>query len=210
MGYALHSDERVSEARGSMSIAARVLWVELLLLCAVGCSEAKPLSAEEEANLAQSRLVGQPAPPFELTDNKGRLVRSGSFEGQWVVLYFYPRNDLPGCVCDASEYTDLLMHFHDLGALVFGIDDLSPRSHHTLSKKYHVSMSLLSDADRATTKSYGAWGPPPADDPSAEQTVRSTFLIDPQGVVRAHWRNVTAKGHVEQVRQRLQLLQKSS
>jgi peroxiredoxin Q/BCP len=165
--------------------------------------------ATAETEFLQGELVGRPAPEFALTDQSGRDVRLSTLRGRWVMLYFYPREDTPSCACDATEYTDLLMRFHDMDAELFGVDDLSPKSHQVFSRKYHLTMPLLSDPEHEAMARYGAWVRSPPENQSSGRVIRSTFLIDPQGIVRCQWRNVAAAGHVDRVRQRLSELQAS-
>jgi len=176
----------------------------LVLWLVAGCQPEAMNLACGSVECEPARWIGRQAPLFALTDQDGRQVNLERLRGRWVVLHFYPREDTPDCACHATEYTDMLMHFHDLDAVLLGIDDLSPKGHRAAIARYHITMSLLSDADRAVSTAYEAWAPG-----APGRAVRATFIVDPSGTVRAHWLNVTAKDHVNRVRQRLTLLQAS-
>lgn len=178
--------------------------VMMLLVLVAGCLPDAGLFTYGPAECEPGRWIGRAAPSFALADQDGRQWRSEQLRGRWVVLHFYPREDTPDCACHATEYTDMLMNFHDMKATLLGIDDLSPKGHRAAIARYHLTMSLLSDADRAVSTAYDAWTPGPPG-----RAARATFIIDPSGTVRAHWLNVTAKDHVDRVRQRLALLQAS-
>ncbi len=159
---------------------------------------------EEGSSMAGSRSkVGSKAPAFSLSDQGGRPVRLDDYAGSWVVLYFYPKDDTPGCTTEACEFTDGIGAFEKLDATVLGCSADSPESHRKFIAKHGLKLTLLSDPDRTVMKAYGAWGPKTMYGRTTEGVIRSTVLIDPHGKVAFHWQNVKAAGHAEKVREKL-------
>lgn len=151
--------------------------------------------------------VGQPAPDFTLPNQDDQPVRLAELQGRWVVLYFYPKDDTPGCTTEACDFTAGLKDFESLNATVLGCSPDSPASHRKFIAKYDLKITLLSDPEHAVMERYGAWGDKNMYGKITQGVLRSTVLIDPQGRVAHHWKNVKAAGHAAQVRQRLQALQ---
>jgi thioredoxin-dependent peroxiredoxin len=151
--------------------------------------------------------VGKKAPPFQLPDQDGKPVALKDLSGRWVVLYFYPRDDTPGCTVEACEFTAAMPQFRDLDALVFGCSADSAQAHGKFIQKYKLGISLLTDADRSVMKTYGAFGKKLMYGKPVEGVIRSTVLIAPDGSVAHHWATVKAAGHAEQVRAKLLELQ---
>jgi peroxiredoxin Q/BCP len=147
--------------------------------------------------------VGKPAPDFTLPDQDGRPVALAALRGSWVVLYFYPKDDTPGCTTEACEFTAGIADFEDLDAVVLGCSPDSPAKHQKFAVKYDLKVRLLADEDRAVLRRYGAWGEKTMYGRVTEGVVRSTVLVDPEGRVAHHWPRVKAAGHAEQVRQKL-------
>lgn len=113
------------------------------------------------------------------------------YAGKWIVLYFYPKDDTPGCTREACGFQDLSKIFHEHGAVILGVSRDDEKSHQDFKKKYKLAFPLLSDPDLSLHKAYGAWG--------EKSVIRSTFLIDPQGNLAKIWPNVKVDGHVEKV-----------
>lgn len=147
--------------------------------------------------------VGKKAPAFTLPDQDGKKVSLRELEGSWVVLYFYPKDDTPGCTVEACEFTDGVKAFEKLGAVVLGVSADSPESHRKFAEKHGLRIRLLSDADKKTMRAYGAFGEKTLYGRKFEGIIRSTVLIDPSGKVAHHWKTVKAKGHAEKVREKL-------
>ena len=146
--------------------------------------------------------VGDKAPGFCLAagDANGEEVRLEDYAGQWLVVYFYPRDDTPGCIAEALEFTGLKAEFQALGAAVVGISKDSVAAHRKFAAKHGLTVTLLSDADKAVLTAYGAWREKTSYGKTAMGVVRSTYLLDPQGVVRAAWPKVAkAAGHAAAV-----------
>lgn len=153
--------------------------------------------------------VGKQAPAFTLPDQAGNPVGLEDLQGRWVVLYFYPKDDTPGCTTEACDFTAGLKAFEDLNATVLGCSPDDAASHQQFIRKHDLQLTLLSDEDHQIMEQYGAWGEKNMYGRVTEGVIRSTVLIDPAGKVAQHWKRVKAAGHAEQVRRRLQELQEN-
>jgi peroxiredoxin Q/BCP len=157
--------------------------------------------------MAASKVeTGRAAPPFTLLDQDESKVALADFRGSWVVLYFYPRDDTPGCTTEACEFTEGIESFRGLQAVVLGCSPDTPAKHRKFIEKYDLGVRLLSDPDHEVMESYGAWGEKKMYGKTVTGVIRSTVLIDPQGKVAHHWPNVKAKGHAAKVQERLEEL----
>lgn len=164
----------------------------------------------EQAAAARSNFVGQPAPGFALLDQNDKAVRLTDLKGQWVVLYFYPKDDTPGCTCQATEFTELLRTFRDHNARVIGVSGDSPGSHRFFRQKYDLKIQLLSDPDFSTMLRYGAYAKTQQGNKQIGRVIRSTVIIDPNGKIAAHYPEVIPEGHAERVMEKLKALQAGS
>ena len=151
--------------------------------------------------------IGNAAPRFELLDHAGEGVSLDDYTGRWLVLYFYPKDDTPGCTVQACDFTAGITDFEGLDATVLGISADSTESHRKFIKKHDLAITLLSDPDHAVMEKYGAWGEKNMYGKKSMGIIRSTVLIDPTGKVAHHWPKVQAKGHVDKVRAKLEELQ---
>ncbi len=149
---------------------------------------------------------GEEAPDFCLPDQEDREVCLNSFRGKWVILYFYPKDNTKGCTQEALDFTSKLEDFQGLGAVVLGVSPDSVRSHKRFIEKHGLKVTLLSDESKEILKKYGVWKLKKRYGREYYGVERSTFLIDPEGVIRKVWRNVRVKGHVEEVLQALREL----
>ncbi|HEY5281192.1 MAG TPA: thioredoxin-dependent thiol peroxidase [Polyangia bacterium] len=147
--------------------------------------------------------LGKRAPAFTLQDQNGTKIALSDLAGEWVVLYFYPKDDTPGCTVEACEFTSELSSFEKLDATVLGCSPDSPESHRKFIAKHELKIKLLSDPDHAVMDKYGAWGEKNNYGKKTMGVIRSTVLIDPAGRVAHHWATVKAAGHAEQVRAKL-------
>ena len=147
--------------------------------------------------------VGSAPPPFRLQNQREETVTLDSLRGQWVVLYFYPRDDTPGCTKEACEFTEGLERFRDLDAIVLGCSPDSPADHRKFIAKHSLGLTLLSDPTHETMEGYGAWGEKVLYGRKSVGVIRSTVLIDPEGRVAHHWKKVRAAGHADHVARRL-------
>jgi len=174
-----------------------------------GCVE--DLSAEhEEAASLRSPITNSPAPDFTLADQSKQMVTLSKLRGKWVVLYFYPKDDTPGCTCEATEFTKLMGQFRDMNAAVYGVSADSPATHQAFMELYDLKLNLLSDRDHKVMTAYGAWVETGLGDKKYGRTIRSTMIIDPEGVVRYHWPEVIPQGHAGRVKETLVRLQTGS
>jgi peroxiredoxin Q/BCP len=158
------------------------------------------------AGAEQKIEVGKKAPAFTLEDQDGKKTALHDLAGQWVVAYFYPRADTPGCTTEACEFTDSIRDFKKMDAAVLGISPDPVPKLRKFADKYKLKVTLLSDVDKKVLAKYGAWGIKKMYGRETEGVIRSTALIDPQGKVAYHWPNVKAKGHAEKVREKLKEL----
>lgn len=145
--------------------------------------------------MAQNLAVGQSAPTFTLPDQAGVQRSLGQFRGKWLVLYFYPKNDTPGCTTEACNFRDGQAFISALGAQVVGVSIDESASHKAFAEKYKLPFPLLADADGKVAGQYGAlsnWG-------VVRFAKRQTFIIDPRGVLRKIYREVDADRHAQQV-----------
>ncbi len=146
--------------------------------------------------------VGDRAPDFSLPDADMDLAALSDYRGRWVVLYFYPKDDTPGCTTEAVEFSALEDTFAREEAAILGVSPDDCISHADFRDKHGLSVRLLSDADGEVAELYGVW----QEQDGRRRVARTTFLIDPEGIVRAVWRGVVAKGHAQQVLERLRAL----
>ena len=144
--------------------------------------------------------IGDAAPQFCLPGMDEREVCLDDFKGKWLVLYFYPKDSTSGCTTEAVEFSGLLPRFMAFGADVVGVSRDKPASHRKFIDKNELTVTLLSDPETATLAAYGAWREKKVCGKACVGTVRSTFLVDPKGVVRKSWGQVAkAAGHAEAV-----------
>jgi peroxiredoxin Q/BCP len=143
--------------------------------------------------------VGKKAPAFALESSDGGTVKLKDLEGKVVVLYFYPRDNTPGCTIEAEGFRDAIPALKKLGAVVLGVSKDSIASHCKFRDKYKLNFPLLTDTDGKTMEAYGAWGDKVMYGKKMKGIIRSTVLIDKTGKVAQHWPKVSVKGHVDEV-----------
>lgn len=143
---------------------------------------------------------GDPAPDFCLPDQDEHSVCLDRFRDQWVVLYFYPKDNTSGCTREACEFTADAAAFRDLDAVILGVSPDSPQSHRKFIARHDLQLTLLSDPEHKVLGLYGAWGKKSMYGKEYEGVIRTTVLIDPAGTVRHIWPKVKVAGHVEAVR----------
>lgn len=143
--------------------------------------------------------VGGMAPLFCLPDSNRNEVCLKSYLGQWVILYFYPRDNTSGCTREAADFTNALSHLGELNAEVLGVSPNSPESHKTFAEKHGLKITLLSDEGHEVMEAYGVWAMKRMYGKEGYGVIRSTFLISPQGHIAHLWRSVKVKGHVDEV-----------
>jgi len=145
--------------------------------------------------------IGKKAAMFCLPNEERTTICLDSFRGKWVVLYFYPRDNTPGCTLEAMQFNAALEKFADSRAQVMGVSADSPGSHQKFAKKHNLSLLLLSDTEHTVLKAYDSWKPKTMFGREFFGTQRDTFLINPEGTIVAVWRKVSPKGHAEEVRE---------
>ena len=143
---------------------------------------------------------GKKAPAFKLKDASGKVVSLGDFAGQDLILYFYPKDDTPGCTKEACGFRDAWKELRKLGVAVVGVSPDSGASHEKFAAKYRLPFPLLSDPDKKVMSAYGAWGEKTMYGKKTVGVIRSTVWIGPDGKVKKHWKRVAkAEAHPEQV-----------
>jgi thioredoxin-dependent peroxiredoxin len=143
---------------------------------------------------------GDPAPPFTLPDASGKQVSLEDFAGKDVILYFYPKDDTPGCTKEACGFRDAWSDLQDLGVAVLGVSGDDAGSHTKFAAKYRLPFTLLSDPDHRVMTAYGAYGPKTMYGRKVVGVIRSTVWIGPDGRVRRHWARVAnAAEHPDKV-----------
>ena len=135
--------------------------------------------------------VGKPAPAFKLQDQAGKWHTLADYKGKWVAMYFYPKDDTPGCTTQACGFRDNIFAFNKEGAVILGVSVDDVESHKAFAEKHGLPFTLLADADKSVTKRYGVlrnYG-------VMEVARRDTFIIDPQGRIAKHYESVKPDGH---------------
>jgi peroxiredoxin Q/BCP len=133
---------------------------------------------------------GKKAPNFTLEDGAGKRVSLGDFKGKNVVVYFYPKDDTPGCTKEACGFRDLWKDLQRAGVVILGVSADKPDSHKKFAAKYKLPFPLLSDPDRKLMQTWGAYGDKMMYGKKTKGVIRSTVWIGPDGVVRRHWARV--------------------
>jgi peroxiredoxin Q/BCP len=142
---------------------------------------------------------GKPAPDFELESDGGKTVKLSDFQGRPVVLYFYPKDDTPGCTTEACEFRDAYDVFRERGAEVLGVSPDDVASHGKFKTKYELPFTLLADPDHEVAEQYGVWGEKKFAGRTSVGIIRSTFIIDQEGNVARAMKGIKPAGHAAQV-----------
>jgi peroxiredoxin Q/BCP len=150
--------------------------------------------------------IGEMAPFFQGNNQDGKIVSLNDFTGQWLVLYFYPKDNTPGCTTEALDFTHLVEDFARLNATILGVSPDSEKSHGKFIEKQSLSLQLLSDPDHQIAEAYGVWGLKKFMGKEYMGILRSTFLIDPQGKITQIWSKVKVKGHAAAILEQLSQL----
>jgi peroxiredoxin Q/BCP len=143
--------------------------------------------------------VGKPAPDFTLQDQNGKSVTLSKLKGSPVVLYFYPKDDTPGCTKEACSFRDLRSLFHENGAEILGVSPDTVKSHKRFQEKFHLTFPLLADNDHAVAERYGVWQQKKFMGREYMGIARTTFVIDKNGKITAVFPKVKVEGHAEKV-----------
>lgn len=154
--------------------------------------------------------VPQTAPLFELNDQNGKLHRLEDYRGDRVLLYFYPKDDTPGCTTEACNFRDDYSAYQEAGVTILGISPDSEDSHAKFSEKYQLPFTLLADPDHRVCEAYGVWGTKKMFGKEFEGVFRTTYLIDPEGQIEEVFENVKPEDHSAEVLEKLQPLTQDS
>jgi len=153
--------------------------------------------------------VGDMVPDFCLPNQDEEEICLRDIKGKWIVLYFYPKDNTPGCTTEAIEFTEALPDFEKLNALVLGVSPDSPKKHRNFIEKKELKITLLADEEKEVCKRFGVWQLKKFMGKEYMGVVRSTFIIDPDGKIAAMWTKVRVKEHASIVKTKLEELQKS-
>lgn len=158
----------------------------------------KPVKKESAKRSSVSLSIGSKAPAISLTTLEGDISLA-KLKGKNVVLYFYPKDDTPGCTKEACGFQDNLPKFKKMDTVIIGVSKDSLVSHQKFAKKYKLAFNLAADDDASVASAFGAWVEKSMYGRTYMGVDRSTFVIDGKGTIRAAWRNVKVPGHVEEV-----------
>jgi peroxiredoxin Q/BCP len=151
--------------------------------------------------------VGETVFSFELKDHLANTVTEKNFTGKWTVLYFYPKDSTPGCTTEACDFRDNLSDYEALETQVYGVSKDSEKSHINFATKQNLNFPLIVDTDLTLIKGFDIWKLKKNYGKEYMGTVRSTFIIDPEGKIAKRYNNVRVKGHVEKILSDLKELQ---
>jgi peroxiredoxin Q/BCP len=149
--------------------------------------------------MSQLPAIGQPAPAFSATNQDDKTLSLLDFQGNWLILYFYPKDNTPGCTTEAIDFSQKQAEWENLNVKVLGVSPDSVKSHCKFIEKHSLALQLLSDPDHQVAESYGVWDLKKFMGKEYMGIIRSTFLIDPSGNIAYVWPSVKVKGHVESV-----------
>lgn len=164
--------------------------------------------------------IGNEAPSFCIQNQDEVEICLRDLKGKWIVLYFYPRDNTPGCTTQACDFTEALPQFEDLDAVILGVSPDTPKKHQNFIAKYDLDITLLADTEKTTCEAYGVWQLKKFMGKENMGVVRSTFIINPEGNIAAIWDKVSVRKktkkvgvttevlHVDLVKEKLAELQK--
>lgn len=164
-----------------------------------GSSARRGAASAPASALEMDAMVGKKAPSFRLSSGKGEVISSASLSGVPYVIYFYPKDNTPGCTREACDFRDAQKDFAKLGVRVLGVSPDSTTSHQKFSTSYGLNFELLSDPDHELAEKYGVWALKKNYGREYYGIVRSTFIVDDKGKVRAAYRGVRVDGHVQKI-----------
>lgn len=154
--------------------------------------------------------IGKKAPTFSLPNQDGVVVKHSDLAGKWVVLYFYPKDDTPGCTVENTSISETMPTFKKLKAAIYGVSPDSPKRHKAFITKKGYGMDLLSDEDKKVCEKYGVWVEKSMYGRKYMGVARTTFLIDPSGKIAHIFEGVKPKEHGPEVAKKLQEMQKGA
>jgi len=148
-----------------------------------------------------------PAPSFCVPNQDNVEICLRDLKGKWVVLYFYPKDNTPGCTTEACEFTESILDFENLDAIILGVSPDSVKKHQNFIAKKDLKITLLSDENKTVLNAYEAWGLKKLYGKEYEGVIRSTYIIDPDGNIAHSWEKVRVKNHIADVKNKLKELQ---
>jgi len=151
--------------------------------------------------------VGTVVPDFCLPNQDDEEICFRDIKGKWIVLYFYPKDNTPGCTTQACDFTEAEPDFSKLDAIILGVSPDSPKKHRNFREKKELKITLLADEEKELCNTFGIWQLKKFMGKEYMGVVRSTFIISPEGKIAALWTKVRVKEHVKQVKEKLQALQ---
>lgn len=151
--------------------------------------------------------INTKAPEFCLPNQDETEICLRDLSGKWIILYFYPKDNTPGCITQACNFTDELANFESLNAVILGVSPDSPKKHTNFIAKKDLKITLLADEEKELCQAYGVWQLKKNYGREYMGVVRSTFIINPLGKIAAVWEKVRVKGHIEAVKEKLKQLQ---
>ncbi len=150
--------------------------------------------------------TNQPAPDFNLADQKGKMHQLADHKGKWLVIYFYPKDDTPGCTIEACQFRDNFPKFKKLGITILGVSIDKVTSHDKFVKKFNLPFTLLADPDKKMVADYQVWGLKEFMGREYMGTIRTSYLINPEGKIAKVYDRVRPKHHVDDVLRDLEKL----
>ena len=153
--------------------------------------------------MAKILEAGDKAPKFAIPNQDGNVIKLDDLLGKWSVIYFYPRDDTPGCTIEAKEFTELSSKFEEQGATIYGVSPDTEAKHCKFIEKHGLKVELLADTESTMLADYGVWQEKQMYGKTYMGVVRTTYLVNPDGNIAEAWTKVKAKGHAEAVLERL-------
>ncbi len=150
--------------------------------------------------------IGKLVPEFCLPNQDDVEICSRDLKGKWIVLYFYPRDNTPGCTTEACEFTEAEPEFDDMDAIILGVSADTTKKHRSFIEKKELGITLLSDESTTMMQEFGVWQLKKNYGKEYMGIVRTTLLINPEGIIKEIWNKVRVKGHVKAVKERLNSL----
>lgn len=151
--------------------------------------------------------IGDTIPDFCLPNQDEEEICFRDIKGRWIVLYFYPKDNTPGCTTEACDFTEAVPDFTGMRAMILGVSPDSPKKHRNFIEKKELKITLLADEEKELCKSFGMWQLKKFMGREYMGVVRSTFLISPEGTLAYKWEKVRVKNHVQEVKEKLAELQ---
>ena len=153
--------------------------------------------------MAKILEAGDKAPKFDIPNQDGNMIKLDDLLGKWSVIYFYPRDDTPGCTIEGKEFTELNAKFEEHGASIYGVSPDNEAKHCKFIEKHGLKVELLADTESIMLADYGVWQEKQMYGKTYMGVVRTTYLVNPDGNIAEAWTKVKAKGHAEAVLERL-------